>query len=91
MYFAFLGYYTFFLGPPAVLGLITNFYISDSHRELSIIIFCVFNLVWATIFLESWKRKTSELAYQWGTINTEQFEAWTLKMFFVFFINVQKR
>jgi len=74
MYFAFLGYYTFFLAPPALLGFLTNFYISDSHRELSIVLFCVFNLVWATIFLESWKRKTAELAYQWGTIDTEQWE-----------------
>ena len=74
MYFAFLGYYTFFLAPPALLGLVTNFYVSDEYHELSIILFCVFNLVWATIFLESWKRKTAELAYRWGTIDTEQFE-----------------
>jgi len=74
MYFAFLGYYTYFLIPPALLGLLMNFYVSDSNRELSIMLFSVFNLVWATIFLESWKRKTAELAYRWGTINTEQFE-----------------
>jgi len=74
MYFAFLGYYTFFLAPPALLGLVTNFYVSEEYHELSIILFCVFNLVWATIFLESWKRKTAELAYRWGTIDTEQFE-----------------
>jgi len=74
MYFAFLGYYTFFLTPPALLGLLTNFYVSDEYREISIIFFCVFNLVWATIFLESWKRRSAELAYQWGTINTERFE-----------------
>jgi len=89
MYFAFLGYYTFFLAPPAVLGVITNFYVSDSNRELSIIIFCIFNLVWATIFLESWKRRTSELAYEWGTINTEHFEAWMLNLFFKFFYTLE--
>jgi len=74
MYFAFLGYYTFFLIPLALLGFIANFYFSDSYREFSIAVFCVFNLFWATIFLESWKRKTAELAYQWGTIDTEHFE-----------------
>jgi len=74
MYFAFLGYYTFFLAVPAVLGVFTNLYVSNENRDVSIVLFCVFNLVWATIFLESWKRKTAELAYRWGTINTEQFE-----------------
>jgi len=74
MYFAFLGYYTFFLTPPALLGLITNFYVTSQHHELSVVLFCVFNLIWSTIFLEAWKRKTAELAYLWGTINMEQFE-----------------
>ena len=71
MYFAFLGYYTFFLTLPAVLGLVTHFFWND---ELSVVLFCVFNLVWATIFLEAWKRKTAELAYRWGTINMEHIE-----------------
>jgi len=74
IYFAFLGYYTFFLAPPAILGVFTNFYVSTENREIFIVLFCVFNLVWATIFLESWKRKTAVLAYRWGTINNEQFE-----------------
>jgi len=74
MYFAFLGYYTYFLAVPALLGVLINFYVADADREFSVVVFCAFNLVWATIFLEFWKRKTAELAYRWGTINTEQFE-----------------
>jgi len=72
MYFAFLGYYTFFLTYPATLGLVTQFFFANSN--FSVVIFCVFNLVWTTIFLESWKRKSAELAYRWGTINMEQYE-----------------
>jgi len=72
MYFAFLGYYTFFLTLPAVMGPIIYFLFSN--RDLSVVIFCMFNLVWATIFLESWKRKSAELAYRWGTISMEQYE-----------------
>jgi len=72
MYFAFLGFYTFFLTAPAVLGIVTQFFFSN--HQLSVVLFCMFNLVWATIFLESWKRNTAVLAYRWGTINTEQYE-----------------
>jgi len=32
-------------------------------------IFCaVFNMLWITIFLKRWKRKSNQLAFQWGTI-----------------------
>ena len=36
--------------------------------------FCVFNLVWVTIFIEAWKRESSSLAYKWGTSGSEKFE-----------------
>ena len=29
----------------------------------------MFNLVWATIFLEAWKRHCSELSFKWGSID----------------------
>ena len=38
------------------------------------VFFCVFNLVWVTLFLEAWKRNSASLAYTWGTINTHKFE-----------------
>lgn len=74
MYFAFLGFYTYFLIPPAVLGIVSLLFASMLHEDTAVALFCVFNLVWATVFLESWKRRTAELAYGWGTIRMEQFE-----------------
>ncbi|XP_069112158.1 anoctamin-10-like isoform X1 [Argopecten irradians] len=64
MYFAFLGFYTVALIPPAFIGilyLVTSW--KSMYREA---IFAVFNLVWATIFLEAWKRYCSELSFKWG-------------------------
>ena len=29
----------------------------------------MFNLVWATIFLEAWKRNCAELSFKWGSID----------------------
>ena len=33
-------------------------------------VFALFNVVWATLFLERWKRRGAELAYKWGTLDT---------------------
>lgn len=32
-------------------------------------VFALFNVVWATLFLERWKRRGAELAYKWGTLD----------------------
>lgn len=76
MYFAFLGYYTMALIPPAFIGVISEFMRQSYGSELdsTTIFFCIFNLVWATIFLEAWKRNCSTLAYKWGTIKMEHYE-----------------
>ncbi|OQR90553.1 anoctamin [Thraustotheca clavata] len=37
-------------------------------------IFGAFIVLWATLFLEGWKRKNSILALEWGTTNIEQVE-----------------
>ena len=29
--------------------------------------FAFFNVIWATLYLESWKRRSAELAFEWGT------------------------
>ena len=75
MYFAFLGFYTMALIPPALIGLFFFMFSvwQSGHMDL-IIFFSVFNMVWVTIFLESWKRNCAALAYKWGTISSEQFE-----------------
>nr|XP_018904651.1 PREDICTED: anoctamin-10 isoform X1 [Bemisia tabaci]XP_018904652.1 PREDICTED: anoctamin-10 isoform X1 [Bemisia tabaci] len=64
LYFHFLGFYTTALVLPMVFG----FYQLLLSPEM-LAFFCVFNVLWATGFLEMWRRKCSELAYQWGTIS----------------------
>ncbi|XP_022784864.1 anoctamin-8-like isoform X1 [Stylophora pistillata] len=71
MYFAWLGMYTKWLIAPTVLGIIT-FILSNRGevtRDWCILFFNIFNIVWATLFLEAWKRKSAELAYKWGTMD----------------------
>ncbi|XP_063229785.1 anoctamin-10 isoform X3 [Bacillus rossius redtenbacheri] len=63
LYFAFLGFYTTALIAPMTLGLLHMFLSTES-----LAFFCIFNVLWVTIFLEAWKRKCSELAFAWGTI-----------------------
>lgn len=74
MYFAFLGFYALYLVPPAALGLLSHFFDPDLTGIELVPLFCAFNLIWATIFLEIWKRRCAVLAYRWGTIGTEPFE-----------------
>ena len=71
MYFAWLGMYTKWLVAPAVLGIVTFILSSRSEatRDWCILFFNIFNIVWATLFLEAWKRKSAELAYKWGTMD----------------------
>ena len=71
MYFAWLGMYTKWLVAPAILGIITFFLSNrgEATRDWCIFFFNIFNIVWATLFLEAWKRKSAELAYKWGTMD----------------------
>lgn len=63
LYFSFLGFYTEALIVPVILGILQLFV----SRE-TLPFFCIFNVVWVTLFLEIWRRKSNELAYRWGTI-----------------------
>ncbi|XP_060568462.1 anoctamin-10-like isoform X2 [Ruditapes philippinarum] len=67
LYFAFLGFYTIALIPPAVIGLI--YWLTSWQNLYREAIFAVFNLVWATLFLEAWKRYCAELAFKWGCMD----------------------
>ncbi|XP_030753800.1 anoctamin-10 [Sitophilus oryzae] len=62
LYFAFLEYYTLSLVVPVILGLLGYVFTE------TVPFFCAFNVVWVTLFLELWKRKSNSLAYNWGTI-----------------------
>ena len=41
---------------------------SAFHKFL---IISIFNLCWTTVFLEIWKRKSSELSYLWGILDVD--------------------
>ncbi len=36
-------------------------------EDLGFVLFAFFNVIWSTLYLESWKRKSAELAYRSGT------------------------
>jgi anoctamin-10 len=61
--------------PPAFIGVVSAYMKSSGGlSEVTIIFFCIFNLVWATIFLEVWKRNCATWTYKWGSIRTERYE-----------------
>lgn len=39
------------------------------------LVMCVLIVVWATVFLKSWKRKEAELAFEWDTYDVSGKEA----------------
>ncbi|XP_072051676.1 anoctamin-10-like, partial [Amphiura filiformis] len=75
IYFSFLGFYTKALFLPAGVGLFYYLYYTffgkSSHGYA---VFAIFNLIWTTLFLESWKRKCATMAYHWGTYGMVKFE-----------------
>lgn len=36
---------------------------------MAYVLFSIFNVIWATVYLETWKRRGAELAYRWGTLD----------------------
>lgn len=72
-YFAFLGFYTQCLVIPAILGLVFQL-LSFFFNNSAVGIFCVFNIIWTSVFLVLWKRKSSELAFRWGTSTYSKYD-----------------
>ncbi|XP_077331551.1 anoctamin-8 isoform X2 [Lithobates pipiens] len=72
MYFSWLGFYTSSLVYPAVFGMMLWFFTESDQtsRDICCVVFAFFNVIWATLFLEGWKRRGAELAYKWGTLDT---------------------
>ncbi|XP_076169596.1 anoctamin 8 white walker isoform X6 [Ptiloglossa arizonensis] len=72
MYFAWLGHYTTALIVPAAVGAIYWIGIIGGNQaveDVAYVLFSVFNVIWATTYLETWKRRGAELAYRWGTLD----------------------
>jgi anoctamin-8 len=36
-------------------------------EDLGFVLFAFFNVIWSTLYLESWKRRSAEMAYRSGT------------------------
>ncbi|CAM4753214.1 unnamed protein product [Rotaria magnacalcarata] len=71
-YFEFLEFYTKALRLPAVLGLCVSLWPGSDFYKYSL--FCIFNVIWWTVFMEKWKRLSNRLAYQWGSYDLQIFE-----------------
>ncbi|KAF8784989.1 Anoctamin-10 like protein [Argiope bruennichi] len=65
-YFAFISFYTSYLWPTAIAGILQTAISMDISR--CYIFFALFKMIWVTLFLEMWKRKSNELAYIMGTL-----------------------
>ncbi|XP_033926836.1 anoctamin-8 isoform X2 [Melopsittacus undulatus] len=72
MYFAWLGFYTSAMVYPAVFGSILYTFTENDQtsQDICCVVFAIFNVIWATLFLEEWKRRGAEFAYKWGTLDT---------------------
>ncbi len=40
-------------------------------EDVIFVVFALINIVWSTLYLESWKRRSAEFAYKWGTLDKE--------------------
>ncbi|XP_063222140.1 anoctamin-8 [Bacillus rossius redtenbacheri] len=72
MYFAWLDHYTKALIVPAVVGVV--FWVGLCGRDQAVedvgfVLFSFFNVLWASVYVEAWKRRSAELAYRWGTLD----------------------
>ncbi|KAK1125392.1 hypothetical protein K0M31_005761 [Melipona bicolor] len=51
---------------PTKVGIIGR---NQAVEDVAYVLFSVFNVIWATVYLETWKRRGAELAYRWGTLD----------------------
>ncbi|KAF9795971.1 hypothetical protein SFRURICE_010068 [Spodoptera frugiperda] len=72
MYFAWLGHYTRSLTVPAAVGFIFWIWLgtaNENWKDIAYVLFSLFNVLWACVYLETWKRYSNVLAYKWGTLD----------------------
>ncbi|XP_026316071.1 anoctamin-8-like [Hyposmocoma kahamanoa] len=72
MYFAWLGHYTRSLAVPAAVGFVFWIWLgtaNDNWKDVAYVLFSLFNVLWACVYLETWKRYSNVLAYKWGTLD----------------------
>jgi hypothetical protein len=81
LYFAWLGFYTQWLWYASIAGFITTpFWLVDrlTHAypfaSWATTIYAIYLSLWATFFLEYWKRYNNSLNYQWGMLDYKELE-----------------
>jgi len=80
LYFAWVGFYTECLWASSIVGIICSilFWIgthgTSNWGYWAYIVFGVYLAVWASIFLELWKRLNHKLNYYWGMFDYENLE-----------------
>ena len=73
-YFLWLGHYTSWSIPPAILGCLVWAYFAWNEDKSDTLItpgYAMIMALWSTLFLEYWKRKESLHAMRWGTSGYE--------------------
>jgi anoctamin-10 len=66
-HFAWMSFYTTWLIIPAIGGIIITIYhiiegVDSTFNTLYALLVCI----WVTVFIERWKRKSSEICLRWG-------------------------
>eukprot|EP00002_Diphylleia_rotans_P018600 TRINITY_DN359_c0_g6_i1.p1 TRINITY_DN359_c0_g6~~TRINITY_DN359_c0_g6_i1.p1 ORF type:complete len:691 (-),score=174.98 TRINITY_DN359_c0_g6_i1:495-2567(-) len=75
VYFAWLGFYTKCLVPLSLFGFIVLIVqIADEVDNVLVPVYCIFLSLWATFFLEFWKREQATLAWRWNSAGVEEDE-----------------
>uniref|UniRef100_UPI00358F8113 anoctamin-8 n=1 Tax=Myxine glutinosa TaxID=7769 RepID=UPI00358F8113 len=71
MYFAWMSYFKSSLIYPACFGLLLWLCVDSDQtsQDIGCVAFSLFNVIWATLFLEGWKRHGAEMSYRWGTLD----------------------
>lgn len=77
LYFLWLGHYTSWLFPAAIIGILAWISVADNNNDpnaATIPYYSAFMALWATSFLESWKRKEAWYGMRWGSTGFEEEE-----------------
>ena len=85
LYFAWLNHYTFALAVHVFVGILfwmaqdgkyekpsVTEILTTSYNDINFILFSFFNIIWAAIYLKSWKRRSIELTYSWRTLHSQK-------------------
>ena len=73
-YFAWLSHLNKWLIAPGIIGISLSIYmttmtVEQVNRSILGPLFGVFMMIYVTLYLEFWKRRSNELAFQWGVVD----------------------